>query len=251
MNIEVSVITPAYNAEKTVEETYKSLKEQTFSNWEWVVVNDCSKDKTLDILTDIQKADKRVVVIDCKNNGGAAVARNIAIEKAKGRFIAFVDADDLWKPTKLETQIKFMKDNSYSITCTDYDLFSEDKLVDSFRIKRSSFNYKQMLKRNNVGCSTVMYDSSILGKRYMPLDAPKREDHAAWIDITKDGTTIYKVNESLTLYRVGNNSVSSKKFKLLKFQYILYRKHLKFNVFKASWYTFCLALRKVFTKYSF
>ena len=247
----VSIVTPAYNASSTIEETFSSIKKQTYTNWEWIIVDDCSTDDTLKLIKEFQKEDSRVIVVESERNGGAAVARNLAIDKARGQYIAFLDADDMWHPTKLEKQLEFMIDNNYAISSTDYDLLLNGVLSSAYAIKKDVFNFKDMLKANNVGCSTVIYDSKMLGKVHMPLDAPKREDHAAWLDITKSGINIYKLNKSLTIYRVSNNSVSSKKMKMFKYQYRLYRNHMGYCAVKSFWLTLMLSFRKVFKKYKF
>lgn len=249
MTCEVCIITPAYNASNTIEETYESIKNQTFSNWEWIVVNDKSKDNTLELIKELSKQDKRIVVIDAPENGGAARARNLAIEKASGRFIAFLDADDLWLPTKLEEQLKFMKDNGYVFTYTNYEVFLPNGKTYLYRPKKESIGYKDNLRGLKIGCLSVMYDTEKLGKVYMPLDAEKREDHAAWLDITRDGTRAYKLDKCLCRYRAGNTSVSSNKVKMIKYQYRMYRKHEHFGVLKSWFYTFCVIWNKVFNKY--
>lgn len=247
MSIEVSIITPAFNASKTIEATYFSIANQTFGNWEWIVVDDCSNDDTIAILESISKKDNRVRYIKSEQNNGAAVARNKGISQARGNFIAFIDADDLWKSTKLEKQLQFMKSRDISISCTDYEISSNGE-TKVFSPKNKVFDYKDLLKANNIGCSTVVYDSSRIGKRYMPVDAPKREDHAMWLDISKD-FPIYKLEEPLAVYSFTENSVSSKKIKMFKYQYLVFRKHEGFGVFKSFWLTICLSYRRIFKKY--
>ncbi len=248
MSVEVSIITPVFNASKTIRDTFLSIKEQTFSNWEWILIDDCSTDDTLRVLESFAEEDKRIIIIKSDANGGAAVARNKGIEKARGKLIAFIDADDLWNKEKLDKQLRFMKDNDFAISCTDYEV-SVDGNVKPYISKNAIFNYKDILKANNVGCSTVIYDTSKLGKKFMPLDAPKREDHAMWLDITKEGTPIYKLEELLATYLMSKGSVSSKRLKMFKYQYILYRKHEHFNPLKSFHLTFWLALRRIFKKY--
>ena len=248
-NIFVSIITPAYNASATLKETYLSIKNQTFANWEWIVINDCSKDNTTNVVLDFAKTDERIVLINAPKNGGAAIARNIGIKAAKGKYIAFLDADDLWKPEKLERQIKFMEDNNCAFSYTDYYIFFPDGKRQIYKSKKQSVTYKNLLRSNMIGCLTVMYDTSLIGKQYMPLDAEKREDHAAWLDLVKISGKAYRLNEILSEYRVGNVSVSSNKRKMIKYQYRLYRIHEKFNPIKSAWYTFCIIFNKVFRKY--
>ena len=245
----VSIITPAYNCVSTIEETYKSILSQTFSDWEWIIVEDHSKDDSYNFIKKIIKDDTRVTLLQTEKNSGAAIARNAGIEKARGRFIAFLDADDLWKKEKLEHQVEFMLKNNYSFTFTNYDvLFPNGKIV-NYEIKKNQLTYKNLLRTNAIGCLTVIYDSEQLGKVFMPVDCYKREDYGAWLDITRNGTLAYKLNESLSIYRLDSNSVSSNKFRLLKYQYNVYRKHEKFNFIKSFWLLLICSLNKFAKKY--
>ena len=245
----VSIITPAYNCVSTIKETYESIKTQTFSSWEWVVVEDHSTDESYEFIKEMVKNDKRVVLLRTEKNGGAAVARNMGIEYAKGRFVAFLDADDLFKKDKLEKQIRFMEQNKYSFTFTDYDLLYPNGKQKKHLIKHDLLTYKMLLKSNFIGCLTVIYDTKAIGKAYMPLDCEKREDHGAWIDITKKGINATKLAEPLSIYRLGERTVSSNKFRMIKYQYRLYRKHEKFGVIKSCWYVLTCSFYKLFKKY--
>lgn len=245
----VSIVTPAFNCKNTIEETYLSIKNQTFKSWEWIVVDDHSTDGTFDLVKQLAKNDKRIIVLQTEKNSGAAVTRNVGIEKASGRFIAFLDSDDMWKEDKLEKQIAFMKNNDYQFTFSNYELFYENGNKKQYRIKKDCIKYKDLLKTNSIGCLTAVYDADSLGKIYMPLDCEKREDHGAWLDILKKGVNAYRLDEYLAIYRVGNSSVSSNKRKMLKYQYRLYRKHEGFNVIKSTWYLMLCVLNKIFKKY--
>ena len=245
----VSIITPAFKCKKTINETYESIKNQTFSSWEWLVIEDCSNDGTYELIEEMVKDDERVVLLKTEKNSGASVARNIGIEHSKGRYIAFLDADDLFKEDKLEKQIAFMEKNGYEFTFTNYDLLYKNGTIKHRRIASKSINFKKLLTCNYIGCLTAIYDSEILGKVFMPNDCEKREDHAAWLDITKKGIIAYKLDESLSIYRVENGSVSSNKFKMIKYQYRLYRKHLNFGAIKSLYLVLVCSMKKVFRKY--
>ena len=249
MKCEVSIITPAFNASKTIRDTYKSIKEQTFSSWEWIVTDDCSIDDTKQILEEIAKEDDRVIVLNTDKNSGAAVARNLAIEKASGRFIAFLDADDMWISNKLERQIAFMKEHNYALTYSNYDVLTTDGKRKLYSPKGNSVSYKKLLRGSVIGCLTVVYDSELIGKHYMPLDAERREDHAAWLDITKSGIEAYKLDECLAIYRASKTAISSNKWKMTKYQYLMFRKHEKFGVVKSLFFTLRVAMHKLFIKY--
>lgn len=246
----VSIITPAYNCIETIEETYNSIKKQTYSNWEWIVIEDHSSDGSFDFLVNLSKKDKRIVLLRTNKNSGTAVARNIGIDCSKGRFISFLDADDMWKPNKLEVQIDFMIKNNVPFTYSNYDVLLPSGKIKLFAPKRTSANYKSLLKRNDIGCLTVVYDSAKIDNAYMPLDSLKREDYAAWLDVTKKGVVAIKIDKSLATYRLGNASLTSNKKKMIKFHYRVYRYHEKFNAFKSFYYLIIFMLNKRFSKYN-
>jgi len=245
----VSIITPSYNSEKTLNETFLSIKQQTYPNWEWLIIDDHSKDSSFEMAKNIAKSDERIIVVQTERNSGAAAARNLGIQKARGRFIAFLDSDDMWKPNKLEEQINFMISTGASFTYSDYDILYPNKKTKTFSPKSLKTDYKHLLKKCDIGCLTVIYDSKVIGKRYMPLDTPKREDYAAWLDITKEGIVAHKIPKNLAIYRIQSNSVSYHKFKLVKFHWNVYRKHEKIGVFKSLYYLFVHSMNKIFNKY--
>lgn len=245
----VSIITPAYNCKKTIKETYDSILAQTFSDWEWIVVDDHSNDGSFEYVKEITADDNRILVLQTPQNSGAAVARNVGIEKASGRYIAFLDSDDLWKEEKLSHQIKFMQENNHFFTFTNYDLLYSNGKIKQHRVKHDVITYRALLKSNHIGCLTVVYDSKELGKVFMPLNCEKREDHGAWLDIVRTGVNAYQLDEYLSIYRIGEKTVSSNKTKMMKYQYRLYRKHEKFGVIKSLWYTFICSVNKLVKKY--
>lgn len=245
----ISIITAAYNCSDTILETYNSIKKQTFFDWEWIVVEDHSTDDTFAVLKNLSSNDNRIILLQTPTNSGAAKARNLGISKASGRFIAFLDSDDMWKHDKLEKQLKFMLENNYAITYSNYDVLSPDGTVKPFIPKSNSTNYKQLLKKCDIGCLTVMYDTEKLSKVFMPIDTPKREDYTTWLDITRNGVVAYKLDENLAIYRLSSTSVSHNKFKMLKYHYNVYRKHERFNVFKSLYYLIIHSINKIFFKY--
>jgi glycosyltransferase involved in cell wall biosynthesis len=235
MNNLVSIITPSYKSKQYISETIKSVLSQTYENWEMIIVDDASPDGSNKIIEEYCKKDKRIKLIKLEKNVGPAVARNIAIEKAKGKYIAFLDADDLWIPEKLEKQIKFMNEHKLSFTYSSYFL------TDSYNNKIGLFstkeyiNYNDMLKTNSVGCLTAIYDVEKLGKIYMPL-IRKRQDYALWLKILKNIKTTKGIIEPLATYRILENSVSSDKLKAAQYQWKIYREIEKLNFFKSMYY---------------
>lgn len=221
----VSIITAVYNAEDVILDTYRSLCEQTFQGWEWLVTDDCSSDKSYSILQDVASADARVSVQRNTVNSGAAVSRNASLKRASGEFIAFMDADDLWMPDKLERQIQFMgADVDFSFT--SYELIDAvgnplGQEVDRGRGK--SFDYFQLLKKQvTLGCSTVMLRRSAFSEIEMPL-LRTGQDYATWLSILKQGKKAYLLDEVLTQYRILPNSISRNKFRKALRQWQIYR----------------------------
>lgn len=231
----VSIIMPNYNSEKYIEATMKSVLAQTYQNWELLFVDDCSSDTSLELANAFQ--DERIRIFSMKENGGAALARNRAIEEAKGRWIAFLDSDDLWTSDKLEKQITYMQDNGIAFSYTDYEVIDENNtIISTFKPRLDVCKYKDILKHNHIGCLTVIYDSDKLGKMFMPTSAIKREDMACWLSILKNGEEAHCLHECLAQYKVHSNSVSSNKLKMMKYQWQVYRKVERINVFKSIYY---------------
>lgn len=217
----VSVIMPTYNCAKFIGETINSIQNQTYDNWELIIVDDCSKDNTEEVVSKIN--DKRIKYHKLEKNSGAAVARTEAMKLAKGNYMAFLDSDDIWMPEKLEKQIKFMEDNNYYFTCTAYEQIDEEnnKLGKIIKTVKKA-NYNRILLDCPVGNSTVMYNVDELGKFEVP-NIRKRNDDALWLQIIKKAQYIYGMEDILMQYRIRNNSISSNKLSLIKYHWYLYR----------------------------
>ena len=226
----VSIIMPTFNSEKFIAETIISVQKQTFSNWEMIVVDDCSTDNTEEIISHFIKQDSRIKFIKLQKNSGAGVARNLAVQMAKGRFIAFLDSDDLWKPLKLEKQIDFLVLNNLPFTFSFYDCINEEGTLLNIRIESpKKLSYRQLVFCNFVGNLTGIYDVDYFGK--IPIsNFRKRQDWVVWLTVLKKIKTAKPVAESLALYRVRQDSISSSKWSLLKHNYAVYRQFHKFNI---------------------
>lgn len=232
----ISIVTPLYNAEKYIEHTIKSIQLQTHQNWEMIIVDDCSKDNGPEILRKYAEKDNRIKLIKLSENGGGAVARNRAIKKAKGKYIAFLDSDDLWHPKKLEKQVKFMEENNYDFTYTQYEKIDEEGIpLNEIVRSKDKVNYKGLLKSNQIGCLTAMYNAEKLGKIYMPL-IRKRQDYALWLQVLKKVDYGYCLKENLAQYRIVNGSVSSNKMDLIKYNWKLFREIEQLSIFKSFYY---------------
>ena len=245
----VSIITPNYNSVLFFKDTFKSVVSQTYNNWEWIIVDDFSSDGSYELILELSKSDNRIKVFRNNCNSGAAVTRNNATSFASGSFIAFLDADDMWKPSKLEEQIHFMIDNNYLFTYTNYDVLTKKGTIKSFEPKKDYADYKTLLKKCDIGCLTVIYNRSALGDVLMPLDTPNREDYAAWLDLTKKGIEARKLNKSLAIYRLSSGAVTANKSKLIKSHWRVYRKHENFSFIKSLFYLFIHSFNKIFFKY--
>lgn len=240
----VSIITPLFNGSAFLERTIQSVLSQTYINWELIIVDDCSQDDSLTIAESYGKQDIRIKVIQLERNSGAAVARNTAIEAAQGRYIAFLDSDDLWKPEKLEKQIGFMLRNDVAFSYTAYEKINESGDVFGFMGVPEKVSYKQLLKTCVIGCLTAIYDTKVLGKIYMPTTT-KREDYATWLNVLKKVGYAYGLTLPLAQYRVYANQTSGKKASMAKENWRLYRDLENLNIFQASYYFSNYAVRGV------
>ena len=236
MNELVSIIMPSYNTGKFIQETINSVKNQTYNNWELIIVDDGSTDNTDEVVRAIK--DDRIKYIKNKVNKGAAISRNIALREAKGKWIAFLDSDDLWKEDKLEKQIKFMEDNNYYFSYTNYIEIDENsnfngrKITGPQKITRiGMFNYCWP------GCLTVMYDSKRIGLIQIE-DIKKNNDYAMWLKACKKADC-YVLNEELAMYRKRTGSISNHSYKtLIKWHYKLYKDAEKQNIVCSIFNTF-------------
>lgn len=236
MNELVSIITPSYKSENFISQTIESVLAQVYSNWEMIIVDDVSPDNSNEIIEWYCKKDSRIKFLRLEKNSGPAVARNRAIEEAKGRYIAFLDADDLWDRNFLKKSIDFMYNNAYSFVCSSYFMKSED-LNEEFSeyIVPNKVNYYNLLKANSVSCLTAVYDTKILGKVYMPL-IKKRQDLGLWLNLLEKTEYCYGINESLAIYRQRKGSVSSNKIKAALYTWKLYSSLQKINILQKIYY---------------
>lgn len=231
----VSVITPSHNSAQFISETIRSVLNQSFSDWEMIIVDDCSTDNSVEVIQSFVERDSRIKLIQLSENSGAAVARNRAIEAAQGRYIAFLDSDDKWLPHKLETQIQFMQDNDVAFSYAAYEKINEQgKAVGKIGVPER-VTYNDLLKVCSIGCLTAVYDTQKLGKIYMPL-IRKRQDLGLWLRILKQIPYAYGVQEVLGQYQLRSDSISANKRSAAQFTWKLYREVEKLNIFKASYF---------------
>ena len=224
----VSVITPSYNCARFIEETIRSVQAQTWQNWEMIIVDDCSTDNSVEVIQNLAKTDTRIRLIEHQWNGGPAVARNIAIEHASGRYIALLDSDDLWLPEKLEKQIALFKSNDAAlIVYSSYQKIEENGSPRGIVNVPNKLNRNDLLNTTSIPCLTAIYDTERTGgKVYMKLMG--HEDYILWLNILRKGNA-YGLSECLAKYRVVKGSVSFNKVKVALFQWGIYRRQLDLN----------------------
>lgn len=232
----VSVIMPAYNASQFIAQAIESVLNQTYNNWELIVVDDCSNDDTINIIENFCVNDSRIRLIKHKRNQGVAVARNTALDVATGDFIAFLDADDKWISNKLELQIDFMIKNNYVLTYTGYQKFDSDtgtkgKVI----ICPEKMAANDIYKNTAIACLTVMVNRKAVGVFHMP-NLSHTEDQITWQQILDRGYTAYGLNENLSLYREGNQSLTSNQISSAKKQWQTYRNYYGFSIPKSIYY---------------
>ena len=247
----LSIIVPVYNVATYLREGLDSILRQEVQDIEVICVDDCSSDSSPDILKEYQAKDNRIQFIRQSENKGPSATRNIGIKYAKGKYIAFLDADDLWNEEKIEKQIRFMKDNGYEFTFTGYE-FVDENGIDNKKIVKvpEKINYRQALKNTTIFTSTVIFDVEKLGKGLIKMPNVRRgQDTATWWKVLKTNIIAYGLNETLSLYRRSNNTLSANKMKALKRTWNLYRNVEHLNVFYSlynfSWYVFNAVKRRI------
>jgi teichuronic acid biosynthesis glycosyltransferase TuaG len=225
----VSIIIPTYNSADFIADTLASVQQQTYPNWEVILVDDGSTDTTLTIAQHIAQTDHRIRIFKNPTNSGTGVTRNNALHHCQGNYIAFLDADDLWKPIKLERQLQFMQEQQQPFTFSFYECIDEignslHKLVEAPR----NLSYRQLFFCNYVGNLTGIYDADFFGKIAIS-SIRKRQDWMLWLTILKKLKSAKPVPESLAYYRIRNNSLSASKVALLQHNFAVYRQFHRYN----------------------
>ncbi len=244
----VSIITPAYRCAGVVGETIRSVLDQTYLNWEMLIVEDCSPDNTCDVLRKWTAVDPRLHLIEQPKNAGPATARNVGLERAQGRWIAFLDSDDLWLPHKLEYSIKFAEEHEAPLVFTGFRRIPSDggKAGHYIGVPRT-LNYKQLLGNTAIATSTVLLDRSLVGE--VRMRKTYYDDFDCWLQILKPGRVAHGLDEDLMRYRVMGQSVSRNKFNSAVKVWSAYRDLERLSVPVASWYFMSYAIRGLL-KYS-
>lgn len=223
----ISIIVPVYNVEKYILETIDSVKRQTYTNWELLLVEDGSKDKTVEVIEQYlqETGEQRVKLIRLPQNVGAAGARNHGMELARGRYVAYLDADDLWRPEKLEHEIAFMREKDCAFAFTGYE-FADENGVGLGKIVHvpEQLDYEEALGNTTIFTSTVMFDTAKIEKDMLMMPKVKSEDTALWWQILRQGYTAYGLDENLVNYRRAGKSLSSNKLEAIRRIWKLYER---------------------------
>ncbi len=231
----VSIVVPVYNAGKYIEKTIRMVQEQTFTNWELILVDDCSQDdgakKIEPFLSD------KIRLIQKEKNEGAAAARNTGLDHMRGRYLAFLDADDVWRKEKLEKELDFMRKKDCAFCFTAYE-FGDEEANGTGKVVNvpETLTFKQALPRTVIFTTTVLFDTEKIDKKLLKMPQVPSEDTATWWQILRAGYTAYGLNENLAVYRRPAKSLSSNKFVALKRIWFLYRRQVGLSVVKSAYY---------------
>lgn len=244
----VSIIVPVYNAERFIKETMDCVMAQTCPQWELLLVEDGSSDRTVSVIEDYirEKGEKRIRLIRQPENLGAARARNRGLKEASGRYVAYLDADDLWVPEKLERELAFMRDRNAAFAFTGYEFVNEDGRSTGKVVRvPETLNYRQALKNTTIFTTTVMFDTDKIHRELLEMPVMKSEDTALWWKILRNGYTAYGLDENLVKYRRAGRSLSSNKLEAVRRIWNLYRKAEGMGVVSSAWHFCFWAVRAV------
>jgi len=236
----VSIIIPYYKKKDYIKKTINSILKQTYKKFEIIIINDEPGELSKNILSFLKKKDSRIKIINNKKNIGAGKSRNKGINIAKGKYIAFIDSDDLWKKNKLLKQIEFMRKKNIEISHTSYEIIDDDLVTRGTR-QAKLMNYKELIKSCDIGLSTVIIKKSLIKNLRFP-NLKTKEDYVLWLEIAKKGKTIHALNTKLTQWRKSKNSLSSSVVRKLTDGYYVYRHHLKFSVIKSLYSLLVLSI---------
>jgi teichuronic acid biosynthesis glycosyltransferase TuaG len=236
MNL-VSIVTPTFNSIKFIDKCVASVLHQTYQNWELIIVDDYSADGTQEYLHQLSEQDERIKVYTLPQNRGASIARNKALEVSVGRYIAFLDSDDTWEPTKLDNQISFMQKHGHSFTYSDYNIINEADQIVGIMNSPARLSYEDILTGCSIGCLTVVIDRSKYPDIHFP-SVRRGQDWAMWLSILKKGDLAHKVPAILSNYRLTRNSLSSNKLKKFFNIWYIYNKIEGYSAFKSTYLIF-------------
>lgn len=247
MSPEVSIIMPVYNSLNVICDAVQSVQNQTFANFELIIIDDGSTDNTILKIRELAQQDSRIIIIQNTHNLGAAISRNIGCNCAKGKYIAFLDSDDLWVVDKIEKQMKYMESNGYDLSYTAYGFMNlNGKYMGKDYLVPNSITYKKLLCENVILCSTVMIKASVL-QEHKFNNQFFHEDYKLWLELLREGNKACGLKEVLCLYRSGGRS--SNRVKSAKNRWLIYRRAENLSFLKSIRYFLCyfyFAIRKYY-----
>ena len=238
----VSIIIPYYKKKESILKTINSVLNQSYSQFEIIIIYDDENLSDLNYLDKLFKSEKKIKIIKNSRNIGAGFSRNKGIENAKGDFIAFIDADDIWKKNKLENQINFMIKEKLEFSHTSYEIIDKNDKVLGKRISRNFIKVDDLIKSCDIGLSTVIFRKKIIDDQTKFPNLKTKEDFVLWIKILQKNIFITSLNETLTSWRKIDNSLSSSTIQKLSDAFKVYNYYMKFNFFKSCYYVICLSI---------
>lgn len=244
----VSIITPVYNAEKFIEETMDCVRAQSYWDWEMILAEDSSTDHTVQVIRNYleRTGETRIRLICLEKNSGAARARNRGVQEAVGRYITYLDSDDLWTPEKLEHQLKFMEEHSAVFGFTGYEFADEHgRGLGKIVHVPETITYQEALKNTTIFTSTVMFDTERIAKEELEMPVMKSEDTALWWRVLRQGYLANGLDENLVKYRRAGKSLSSNKLEAVRRIWNLYRRAEGLGILSSARYFCCWAVHAV------
>nr|AXL04956.1 glycosyltransferase [Aeromonas hydrophila] len=229
----VSIIMPSYNSADTIAKSIESVQKQDYAHWELLITDDCSSDRTVEIVRQLASQDPRISIEVNSVNSGAGFSRNQSINRSSGKYIAFLDADDLWLPNKLSTQVFYMEQTGAVFSYTAYQKFS-DAGLGGILMPPTRVTYKELLRGSVIGCLTAMFNAEVLGRQNMPL-IRKRQDMGLWLRLLQLCKEAHGIPQVLAQYRV-DSGMSQNKFNAACYQWLLYRDVVGLNFMQSVWY---------------
>ena len=242
----VSIIMPAYNSSKFISESIQSVIDQTYQNWELIIVDDCSTDDTFKVVSKFKDVRIKYIYLT-SNSGSPALPRNTAIDVSKGKYLAFLDSDDLWLSSKLMIQVEFMIKHNIYFSCSAYEIMDEKNNGLSAFTPPLKVNYKNLLSNNSIGCLTAMLDRNLLAGMRFPLYG--HEDYALWLKLIKKAGYVYGIPTCLAKYRKVFGSVSSDRIKVFTYFWHIYRNQEGFSFVVSLYWSFRYFINVMWFKY--
>ena len=244
----VSIIIPYFKKKKFIKHTINSVVNQTYKKYEVIIVYDDTNFSDLPYIKKIIKNIKKKKIVINKKNSGAGISRNIGVKNSSGKFIAFLDADDVWHKNKLKEQINFMKNQKVNFSFTSYSIINDKNQVNRNVVAEKNMTYDKLIKSCDIGLSTVIIKSNLL-KMYRFPPIKTKEDYVMWLKLSKNRIKLSGLKKNLASWRKLNESLSSSIFQKLKDAFTVYNKYLKFNFFKSLLFTIILSYNFIKKRY--